>query len=441
MMRQESADAVPDLDVVILAIGDDANAGAVIEDVRSVVAGLGLHARLIVVGHDNDRRASTFDGVTLVVPSRPGYGAALAGGFGVARAPFVMTMNADLSQPASLIGALWEARDTADIIVASRYVPGGACETSAARQVFSRLLNGVFERVLSVPVRDLSSGLRLYRRRVLDALEIESADYAALPEALVRAYAEGYRVAEVPFRFVAPGNGSFVRLARFGSSYVRTAWRLWRLRNSINSADYDHRAFDSVIWLQRYWQRARHRIILEFTPRAGRVLDVGCGSSRILRDLPGAVGVDVLLRKLRFMRPVHPEVVQASVFALPFADESFDTVICSEVIEHIPDDPVVIDELTRVLRPGGTLVLGTPDYGRPLWHIIEWAYGLVAPGGYADEHITHFDRRGLETRLVSLGYVVHECQYVGACEMILHAQKAGSGASARPARHVSSPHS
>jgi ubiquinone/menaquinone biosynthesis C-methylase UbiE len=199
--------------------------------------------------------------------------------------------------------------------------------------------------------------------------------------------------------------------------------RLWRLRNSILSADYDHRAFDSVIPLQRYWQRARHRIVLDFAGRGGRILDVGCGSSRILRDLPGAVGVDVLLRKLRFMRPKHPEVVQASVFALPFADAAFDTVICSEVIEHIPDDPKVLGELTRVLAPGGTLVLGTPDYGRWLWHVIEWAYGHVAPGAYAHEHITHFDRSGLQARLRALGYALLDCQYVGACEMIIKARK------------------
>ena len=147
------------------------------------------------------------------------------------------------------------------------------------------------------------------------------------------------------------------------------------------------------------------------------------------KPLPAGFVIDVCQlpqqadTKLRFLRPVHPEVVQASVFALPFADAWFDSVICSEVIEHIPDDPRVIGELTRVLKPGGTLVLGTPDYGRVLWHIIEWVYGGVAPGGYADEHITHFDRPSLEARLFSFGYVVLACQYVGACEMILQARK------------------
>jgi SAM-dependent methyltransferase len=358
--------------------------------------------------------------------NRPGYGAALREGFAASLdAAYIVTMNADGAHAPSAIRGLWDARHRADVIVASRYVEGGASVASPVRHALSRVLNRVFSRALSVPVRDLSSGYRLYRRRVLDALPFENDGFAALPEILVRAYAEGYCVVEVPFQWTPPANGrALVRFARFASSYARTLWRLWQLRNSIVSADYDHRAHDSVIPLQRYWQRARHRIILDFTPRGGSILDVGCGSSRILRDLPGAVGVDVLLRKLRFLRPVHPQVLQASVFALPFGDGIFDTVICSEVIEHIPDEPAVLGELLRTLRPGGTLVLGTPDYGRPLWHVIEWLYGKVAPGGYADEHITHFDRRGLEARLTALGCTLVDCQYVGACEMIIKATKA-----------------
>lgn len=399
----------PALAVLIVAsAGEAPNVAALRRSVSAVLADLQVDGEIMVV-----------DQTSL------GYGAALLEGFHrTAGVPFVVTMNADLSHSPGVIRDLWAARDRADLILASRYVAGGAMRTSAPRRLLSRILNQVFSRALSVPVRDLSSGYRLYHRHVLDSLAVTNTDFAVLPEILVRLYAEGYRVAEIPFVFEARDTGrTRVRLARFGWSYVKTLWQLWRLRNSISSADYDHRAFDSAIWLQRYWQRARHAIILDFTSRDGRILDVGCGSSRILRDLPGAVGVDVLLRKLRFMRPAHPEVVRASVFALPFPNASFDTVICSEVIEHIPDRPPVLGELTRVLRPGGTLVLGTPDYGRVLWHIIEWVYGRVAPGGYADEHITHFDRRGLMARLISLGYEPLECRYVGACEMIFKARK------------------
>jgi SAM-dependent methyltransferase len=203
---------------------------------------------------------------------------------------------------------------------------------------------------------------------------------------------------------------------------------MWRLRNSVAAADYDHRAFDSPIPLQRYWQRARHRITLDFVraagpSRAARILDIGCGSSRIIQDLPDAIGLDVLLPKLRFLRDHHRRLVQGTVFALPFPAEHFDVVICSEVIEHIAATPQVFHELTRVLRPGGTLILGTPDYGRRLWWILEWVYGKILPGAYAHEHITHYTRADLAQRLTESGCTIQDLQYVGFCEMIFRVRK------------------
>ncbi len=92
------------------------------------------------------------------------------------------------------------------------------------------------------------------------------------------------------------------------------------LRNSVKAADYDHRAFDSWIPLQRYWQRGRFRIIRGSWSRGPRVLDIGCGSSRIVQRLPQAVGMDMQLRKLRWLRAPGRELLQANMNDLPFAD-------------------------------------------------------------------------------------------------------------------------
>ena len=77
--------------------------------------------------------------------------------------------------------------------------------------------------------------------------------------------------------------------------------------------------------------------------------------------------------------------------------------VCSQVIEHIPHDSPIFAELCRVLAPGGLLVLGTPDYDRWEWVSIEKLYGFVAPGGYKDEHITHYTRRELLDLFAGLG--------------------------------------
>jgi ubiquinone/menaquinone biosynthesis C-methylase UbiE len=146
---------------------------------------------------------------------------------------------------------------------------------------------------------------------------------------------------------------------------------------------------------------------------------VGCGSSRILRDLPGVVGLDISFPKLRYMSRYGVPLVQASIFALPFADGSFQTVVCSEVIEHVPGREAPLRELARVNRKGGTLVLGTPDYARFSWRAFEAMYRALAPGGYADEHITQYTHESLRELVVGLGYRHVRTDYVAQSEMIL----------------------
>jgi SAM-dependent methyltransferase len=242
-----------------------------------------------------------------------------------------------------------------------------------------------------------------------------------LQEILIRMVAEGYRIREVPFRYVARGR-SRAWLARFAVSNLKTFGAMWKLRNSIASADYDARAYDSPIPLQRYWQRRRYAVITRMAAGAQRVLDVGCGSSRIIGSAQ-MVALDIVLAKLRYARRYGNPVVHGSIFELPFKDGAFDCVICSEVVEHVPADERVFSELERVLEPGGRLILGTPDYDRWRWRALEWLYGRLAPGGYADEHVTHYGRTNLAAYLNARGMTVEAIDYVGGSEMVFRLRK------------------
>src|SRR4029077_16655525 len=97
------------------------------------------------------------------------------------------------------------------------------------------------------------------------------------------------------------------------------------------------------------WRGGRSSGVLP-TRAAGalRVLDVGCGSSRIIGS-GQMVGLDIVLAKLRYARRYGNPLVHGSIFALPFKDGVFDSVICSEVIEHVAADERVFSELERVL--------------------------------------------------------------------------------------------
>src|SRR5205814_8482506 len=222
------------------------------------------------------------------------------------------------------------------VLVASRYVAGGRADMGWFRRLLSQILNRAYRRTLSLPLRDLSSGFRMYRRDVVTGLTLEARDFDVLEEILIRVHAEGWRIIEVPFAYMARGSGrSHARLVKFGWAFLKTLVRMWRLRNSVVAADYDYRAFDSPIWLQRYWQRTRHRIVLGYLDGRAGVVDVGCGASRILLDLADAVGIDILQCKLRSLRPRHRRMLRPSRARLARRPSTLSNPLMLDVHQHV----------------------------------------------------------------------------------------------------------
>ena len=369
--------------------------------------------------------AANAAGARVVVAGGAGYGSILRAGLAAGAGEYIMTVDPVAADPSDAMETLWANRTCGGVVVASRYVPGAHVRMGAWRTIGSRILNRVFGRGLSIEVADSSSGFRLYRSDALRDQTPRGVDYDILPELLVRAFAGGWQVCEVPLRAeLSPRAAGPVLSARLVAAYTRTFGSLWRLRNSIHAADYDARAHDSVIPLQRYWQRQRWRHITDLIAGEGPVLDVGCGSSQIIGALPpGSVALDVLPNKLRYDARYGRARVRASGGALPFPDASFTCVLCSQVIEHVPAELPVLDELQRVLKPGGRLVLGTPDYSRWEWVWMEKAYGFFKSGGYAVEHITHYTREGLVGYFAERGYAHEATRYILRGELILAFRK------------------
>jgi dolichol-phosphate mannosyltransferase len=416
-----------DLSIVLPVVNECENLRQLLPRLQAVMQRERLSFEIIVV--DGGSIDGTLDtaaalGARPITERRRGYAGALETGFAEARGNYVLTLDADLSHEPAFAAKLWRTRNQADIVIASRYVRGGAAYTSATRNWLSRLLNLWMRRVLSMPVRDLSSGFRLYRRQALQDLKLEARNFEVIEEVLVKAYAQGYSILEIPFTYFPRESGrSHARLMRFGIDLIRASGSLWKLRNSIGSADYDERAFYSFIPVQRYWQRRRHRIATAWARGAERVLDVGCGSSVIIQSLNNAVGLDFSMGKLRFLRRRGIPLLRGTAFALPFREATFDCIISSQVIEHIPYDEVLFTEVHRVLQPGGRLIIGTPDYATLGWQVIEPLYAILLPGGYHDEHITHYTRESLTAILAGIGFVHEETAYIGGSELIMRFRK------------------
>jgi 2-polyprenyl-6-hydroxyphenyl methylase / 3-demethylubiquinone-9 3-methyltransferase len=124
------------------------------------------------------------------------------------------------------------------------------------------------------------------------------------------------------------------------------------------------------------------------------VLDAGCGGGLVARELAaagaGVVGVDRSLGSLGVARravgtPFRP--AQGRLERLPFADGSFDAVVAADVLEHLPDLPAAVQELARVLAPGGSFLFDTIN--RTPWAWFTAVFGLeqvlrIVPRGTHD---------------------------------------------------------
>jgi dolichol-phosphate mannosyltransferase len=416
-----------DLTAVIPAHNEGPNLRLLLPQLQSVLDGLGVRSEILVVVREEDQetREASAGRATVVRQSAPGYGGALRAGFARAQGTHILTMDADLSHPPTFAGDLWAARADAEVLIASRYVEGGGARMPATRLLLSRVLNRFFAYGLGVAIEDLSSGFRLYRKSALAMDDVAARDFDVLPEIVVRAYTHGWRVREIPFQYEPRVHGaSNARVIPFGVAYLRTFRRLWSTRNDVQAADYEDRAYDSRHPPQRYWQRARHRHIRGFVEEEQRTLDVGCGSSRLLGTLPeGSVGVDLSRAKLRRSRRFGRSLVQADAVGLPFRQASFDAVVASQVVERVPPGGHALKEMARVLRPGGRLILATPDYGRRRWRFLGALYNRIVPGAGDQPPLARYSRRRLIEDVESRGLRLDAERSILGAEMILVFQK------------------
>lgn len=98
----------------------------------------------------------------------------------------------------------------------------------------------------------------------------------------------------------------------------------------------------------------------------GRVLDVGCGEMPFRAYLPSEVqyqGLDVA-EAVSFGMRDNPDIVHFDGVNIPFPDQSWDGIICTEVLEHTENPEALISEMYRVLKPGGTILITVPFSAR-----------------------------------------------------------------------------
>ncbi|SDI20452.1 polyprenol monophosphomannose synthase [Nonomuraea jiangxiensis] len=157
-----------------------------------------------------DRLAAELDGVhVLHREGKQGLGAAYLAGFrwGLDRGfDLLVEIDADGSHPPERLPALLRAAGHADLVIGSRWTPGGrVANWPRRRELLSRLANRYVRQALRLPVADATGGFRVYRAAALETIlrgGVESRGYCFQVDLTLRAVRHGFTVAEVPITFV-----------------------------------------------------------------------------------------------------------------------------------------------------------------------------------------------------------------------------------------------
>jgi dolichol-phosphate mannosyltransferase len=186
-------------------------------------------------GEIADRLADSKESVSVLHrPRKEGLGPAYLAGFHVALdagAQRIVEMDADFSHDPAYLPKLIGAAEHYDLVIGSRYVPGGGVtEWGPVRKFISRGGSSYARVALGLPIRDLTGGFKCFRREVLETINldtIQARGYAFQVETTYRAIRAGFRVVEIPivFRDRAEGTSKMSR-----SIVAEAVWRVPSMR-------------------------------------------------------------------------------------------------------------------------------------------------------------------------------------------------------------------
>lgn len=228
------------LSVILPAYEEAANLDLLLPSLKGALSTLGITYEILVVDtfepRDNTREVCARHGVTCInrTPTNA-FGDAYRSGIARSRGQHVLFMDADGSHSPTVIPELYAHVSSHDIVIASRYVKGGATENSFMLELMSRVLNLTYAVVLGIRCRDMSNSFKIYDGGRLRALDLRCDNFDIVEEIMVGFARDGLalKIKEIPFTFQRRDKGQSKRnLLAFIVSYsftlVRLRFRSWQ---------------------------------------------------------------------------------------------------------------------------------------------------------------------------------------------------------------------
>jgi 2-polyprenyl-3-methyl-5-hydroxy-6-metoxy-1,4-benzoquinol methylase len=177
-----------------------------------------------------------------------------------------------------------------------------------------------------------------------------------------------------------------------------------RYYRNLNASPFGYPDYLGERWLLERLVMRRLAVIEARVPRRGRLLDVGCATGVLVEAATArgwhALGVDVSAFAIAQCRTRGLNVRQGDLSSTDLADASFDVAVLDDTIEHLLDPGHALDELRRVLTPGGVITLNTPNDGGWLRRVMGRHWFHCKP----PEHLYYFSPTTLRALLEAHGF-------------------------------------
>lgn len=221
----------PELTVVISALNEEAHVEKVLRGVLKFFDKYKIRGNIVFMNnHSTDNTGKLADKVAkkekrirvihrINRPSKD-LGSSLREGIANATGDYILIMDCDLSHDPAEVKNLFDKRKEADIIVGSRYA-GGSADMPLSRQIISRTSNFLVNLLLGVKVKDISTGFKLYKREVLQSLELTNDGFGLHVEILLKAANKSCKIKEIPIHYKRSMKKSTLNYKKQFPSYGR----------------------------------------------------------------------------------------------------------------------------------------------------------------------------------------------------------------------------
>jgi len=224
------------ISVVIPARDEESSIGAIIQRVKESLVGY-PHEIIVVNDYSKDRTEEitkkalgNFLNIHLVKTDSPGVGEALKIGFEKTQGETIVVVMADLSDDTFSIPLMYKKlKEGYDVVCASRYIWGGKRIGCPLWKLFiSQSVNAFVRLFTGIPTWDATNGFKMYSKKVVESIHIESRGFEVFLEIPLKAYFMGYRISEIPTIWLSRKKGkSKFRLPPSILPYMK--WVVWGL--------------------------------------------------------------------------------------------------------------------------------------------------------------------------------------------------------------------